>query len=80
MVISVQVSLYSLRQESLAPGIRAFTDTLKASGLATTIGPMSTIITGEGDTLFAALRDGFSQAAETGHVVMTLTVSNACPI
>ena len=36
-------------------------------------------VTGEADTVFAALRDAFERAA-AGHVVMTVMVSNACTI
>jgi hypothetical protein len=41
---------------------------------------MSTLVTGETDVVFAALREGFEAVAATGHVVMTVTVSNACPV
>jgi hypothetical protein len=30
--------------------------------------------------LFAALREAFLRAAATGDVVMTVTLSNACPV
>ncbi len=40
---------------------------------------MSTYIVGEDDVVFAALREGFARASGIGHVVMTVTVSNACP-
>jgi hypothetical protein len=41
---------------------------------------MSTIVTGEAKDVFVALHEAFDRAASTGHVVMTVTVSNACPI
>jgi hypothetical protein len=41
---------------------------------------MSTIVTGENQVIFAALGDAFGKATEVGHVVMTVTVSNACPV
>jgi len=44
------------------------------------VGPMSTIVVGEDALIFAALGDAFAKAAETGEMVMTITVSNACPI
>ncbi len=80
MIISVQVSLYPLHQEHLGPSIQAFADVLTAAGLEPRTGPMSTVVTGEADLLFAALRDAFQAAAATGRVVMTMTVSNACPV
>jgi hypothetical protein len=41
---------------------------------------MSTTVVGEDEILFDALRDAFAKSAELGQVVMTITISNACPI
>jgi uncharacterized protein YqgV (UPF0045/DUF77 family) len=80
MVISVQVSLYPLRQVHLSPAIQAVRDALTAAGLQPQVGPMSTMVTGEATVVFAALHDAFGRAAATGQVVMTVTLSNACPV
>jgi uncharacterized protein YqgV (UPF0045/DUF77 family) len=80
MVISAQVSLYPLRQERLSPAIQAVSETLTAAGLQPQIGPMSTLVMGEAVTVFAALQEAFARAAALGAVVMTVTVSNACPV
>lgn len=80
MMISAQISIYPLRQEHVTPGIRAVSDALRSAGLSPEVGPMSSMVTGEADAIFAALREGFTRAAATGHVVMTVTVSNACPV
>ncbi len=80
MVISAQFSLYPLRQEHLSPAIQAASEVLMAAGLHPEIGPMSTVVTGEADVVFTALHDAFVRAAAMGHVVMTVTVSNACPV
>jgi hypothetical protein len=40
---------------------------------------MSTLATGEADMVFAVPRDAFARVAETGDVVMVVTLSNACP-
>lgn len=80
MTISAQVAIYPLRQQRLTPAIDALTDALKAHGLAAEVGSMGTTVLGDAADVFAALRDGFVRAAETGHVVMTVTVSNACPV
>jgi hypothetical protein len=69
-----------LRQERLSRAIDTLRDAFKVHGLAAEVGPLSTTVFGDTETVFAALRDGFARAAETGHVVMTLTVSNACPV
>jgi len=80
MIVSAQCSVYPLRQERLAEGIRIVTGALVAAGLSPQAGPMSTLVVGEAATVFDALRDGFSAAARQGHLVMTVTVSNACPV
>jgi len=79
-MISAQISLYPLRQEHLGPAIEMLKHALEDHHLRPTIGPMSTLVTGETEAVFAALQEAFSRAAATGHVVMTVTVSNACPI
>jgi uncharacterized protein YqgV (UPF0045/DUF77 family) len=79
-VISAQLSLYPLRQERLTPAIQAVREALAAAGLQPEVGPMSTVVTGEAEMLFAALREAFLRAAATGDVVMTVTLSNACPV
>lgn len=78
--ISAQVSVYPLRQERLTPAIEAVKAALEAHGLSAEVGAMGTYVTGGARTLFAALGEAFVQAAGSGQVVMTITVSNACPI
>lgn len=78
--ISAQVSVYPLRQERLTPAIAAVTTALEARGLSAEVGPMSTRVTGAAESVFAALQEAFLRAAATGEVVMTITVSNACPV
>lgn len=80
MTSSAQISIYPLRQEHLGPAVEAVRETLEAHGLRAQVGPMSTIVTGETGIVFAALAEAFDKAARTGEVVMTLTVSNACPV
>ena len=78
--ISAQVSIYPLRQERLTPAIQAVAAALEARGLHPEVGPMSTLVTGAADALFAALGEAFAQAAASGQVVMNISVSNACPV
>jgi uncharacterized protein YqgV (UPF0045/DUF77 family) len=80
MHVSAQISLYPLRQDHSSTAIREVQDALKTAGLHVNPGPMSTFVTGEAGALFDALKASFLRAAETGHVVMTVAVSNACPI
>ena len=80
MVISAQISVYPLRQEHLSPAIEAVRQALESKGLEPEIGAMSTVVTGDAKDVFVALHEAFDRAASTGHVVMSVTVSNACPI
>ena len=80
MIVSAQVAIYPLRQDRLTPTITAVSRTLDAAGLRSEVGPMSTMVTGDAATVFRALEEAFVQAGALGHVVMTITVSNACPV
>lgn len=78
MAISAQVSVYPLGQESFIPPIDAAIAGLRGPGLETRVGPMSTLVTGDADAVFAALRQAFEAAAASGATIMVATVTNAC--
>ncbi|HSE02802.1 MAG TPA: YkoF family thiamine/hydroxymethylpyrimidine-binding protein [Methylomirabilota bacterium] len=80
MPVSAQIAIYQLGQEQLGPAVHAVSDALTARGLAPSVGPMSTLVTGELDTVLDGLRAAFRATAEAGPVVMTVTLSNACPV
>jgi uncharacterized protein YqgV (UPF0045/DUF77 family) len=80
MAVSAQIAIYPLRQQHLGPAVDAVHQALSSHGLHAEPGPMSTYVVGEEESVFAALREAFGRAAASGHVVMTVTVSNACPI
>jgi hypothetical protein len=64
MTASAQITVYPLRDH----------------GLRAVPGPMSTYAVGDDQAIFAALQEAFARAFSLGHVVMTVTLSNACPI
>jgi uncharacterized protein YqgV (UPF0045/DUF77 family) len=78
-VTTAQVSLYPLRQESIGPPIREAVRVFRQCGLKARVGEMSTLVWGEEQAVFDALREGFRRAAECGDTVMVITLSNACP-
>jgi uncharacterized protein YqgV (UPF0045/DUF77 family) len=80
MSVSAQISIYPLRQERLGPAVEAVRLALESRGLQPEVGPMSTVVTADLESIFTALREAFEQAAATGAVAMVLTVSNACPV
>lgn len=80
MTVSAQISLYPLRQETLGPAIETLRLALEREGLVPEVGPMSTVVSGETDRVFAALQKGFEEAAARGPVALVVTLSNACPV
>jgi uncharacterized protein YqgV (UPF0045/DUF77 family) len=79
MHISAQISVYPLRQENLAPTIQEAVQVFHGHGLQVHPGAMSTLVVGDDDKVFAALKDALHSAAAQGDVVMVVTLSNACP-
>ncbi len=80
MAVSAQIAVYPLRQERLTPTIVAVQDALRDRGLTIHSGPMSTYVVGDDQAVFASIQDAFARASSIGHVVLTVTLSNACPI
>ena len=80
MTASAQVAVYPLRQSRLSPAVEAVQQALRDKGLEPQAGPMSTYVVGDDAAIFAALQEAFGRASTLGHVVMTVTLSNACPI
>lgn len=78
--ISIQVSLYPLRQPHLGPTISRVLDVFRARGLEVRPGTMSTVIVGESDAVFDSLKASFQTAAALGDVVMAASISNCCPV
>jgi uncharacterized protein YqgV (UPF0045/DUF77 family) len=80
MEVAAQVSLYPLRQPGLSSAIERALAIFREYELTVTPGSMSTVVSGDYDRLFDALKQAFRQAAEQGETVMVVTLSNACPI
>lgn len=78
--ISAQVALYPLRQADLGPAISKAIEIYRAHGLVVSSGTMSTVIAGEADAVFDALKASFRAADALGDVVMTASISNCCPM
>ncbi|HUY48323.1 MAG TPA: YkoF family thiamine/hydroxymethylpyrimidine-binding protein [Streptosporangiaceae bacterium] len=79
MEISCQFALYPLGVAHLGPAIDVARAALLEHGLVLEPGPMSTLVRGQLDDVFAGLADAF-RAASDGGVVLVATVSNACPV
>jgi uncharacterized protein YqgV (UPF0045/DUF77 family) len=77
--ISVQVSLYPLRQLHLGPVISKVLETFRTCGLEVRPGIMSTVVIGETDAVFDGLKKSFQSVGALGDVVMVASISNCCP-
>ena len=80
MMIQAEISLYPLGETKLSTRIEGFVANLERSGLTVEVGRMSTVISGESAAIFKALQDAFESDATRGGTVMTVKVSNACPL
>jgi uncharacterized protein YqgV (UPF0045/DUF77 family) len=80
MDVAAQVSLYPLRQPGLSSVIERALAVFREHELKVTPGSMSTVVSGDYDRMFHALKQAFLQAAEQGEIVMIVTLSNACPV
>jgi uncharacterized protein YqgV (UPF0045/DUF77 family) len=78
--LSAQVSVYPLRQPRLSPAIDEAVRICRAHGLEVHTGPMSTLLKGDDDDIFIALKEALRSVATRGEVVMVVTLSNACPL
>ena len=80
MIMSAQVSLYPLRQASLSPAIEKTLAIMKRHSLDLSSGAMSTLVSGDDEAVFDALKEAFRETSAEGDVVMVVTFSNACPV
>ena len=80
MDVAAQISLYPLRQPGLSSVIERALVVFREHELKVTPGSMSTVVSGDYDRMFDALKQAFLQAAEQGEIVMIVTLSNACPV
>jgi len=78
--ISAQISIYPLRRRAIGGVIDVALRSLGAHSVEVAPGPMSTVIIGNEDQVFGALRAAFDAACEGGDAVLVATVSNACPM
>ncbi len=80
MHVSCQFSLYQLGVEHLGPAIEAALSALRDRGLDVEAGPMSSMVSGPLDAVFAGLSEMLAAAGADRRLVLVATVSNACPV
>jgi len=80
--ISAQLQLYPLAEEDYGAVIWQAIDLLRSyegQGLRVEVGPMSTLIAGDADLVWRAVRELFSFTADGRRIVLVTTMSNVCP-
>jgi len=80
MVVSVQFSVYPLRDIHLSPAIEKAAKILRDSNLPVTVGSMSSVTYGNSEVIFKAFQEIYDVLAADYHVVIMMTLSNACPV
>jgi uncharacterized protein YqgV (UPF0045/DUF77 family) len=80
MLVSVQFSIYPLREAHLSPAINEAVDILKSFGLDVMVGSMSSVTYGDSEIVFKAFQKVYDEVALNSHVVLIMTLSNACPV
>lgn len=77
--IQATVAVYPLQQEGWEAIDRAAA-ALARPGVEVEVRTMQSELVGEAGPIFEALRAAFEAAAALGPTVMTVTLSNACPV
>ena len=80
MIIEADVSLYPLAEEHLKHPVHDFVHLIEQHGCSVENGPTSSIVKGESEQLFEALRKGYEQAALKSGCVLIIKISNVCPL
>lgn len=72
----MEVSLYPFGVEDLLPPIKEFIEALRGERLEVEVGPLSSYVVGESETLFSALGRAFEQAAGRSRCVLIAKVAH----
>ena len=78
-MIQATVAIYPLGQEGFRAVDRAI-EALQTSGVEFEVRAMHTELRGEPGAVFDAIRAAYDAAAAEGGVVMTVSISNVCPL
>ena len=78
-VTACQFSLYPLRQGDIDTPIQEAIQAAAATGLSVQVGRLSTLMHGDEEQVFAAVRAAFRAARAHGPAVMAVTLSTGLP-
>jgi uncharacterized protein YqgV (UPF0045/DUF77 family) len=80
MRVQAEISIYPLRTQTLSEPVEEFCRILREHNLEIKTTAMSTFIRGESRDLFKACDEAFEQLAQKYESVMSMKISNACPV
>jgi uncharacterized protein YqgV (UPF0045/DUF77 family) len=75
MKVQMEVSLYPFGVEELLPPIKEFIEALRREGLEVEVGPLSSYVVGESETLFSTLGRAFEKVAKKHRCVLVTKVA-----
>lgn len=78
-IISVQISVYAL-DGAVREAVHLYLDALDATGIDRDTGTMATVVWGEADAVWAALRSAYEAVSERHSVIVNTTICNAAPL
>lgn len=78
MEVQAELSIYPLRQSHLTEPIQKFVEGLARDNLYVKAGTMSSVVKGDAQVVFNSIQRAFVEVAESGEIVLTMKVSNAC--
>jgi uncharacterized protein YqgV (UPF0045/DUF77 family) len=80
MKVHAQISIYPLKTKSLSEPIDEFCRILKGRGLEVQTQTMGSLVLGESDIIFKSVQEAFEQLTQRYQIVMSMKISNACPL
>jgi uncharacterized protein YqgV (UPF0045/DUF77 family) len=80
MIVSVELSIYPLKEKHTSPFLEDAFAIFRSHELAIVRGSMSSIVTGESEKIFQALREIYDKISSNSQVVIVAKFSNACPV
>ncbi|RUA24859.1 MAG: hypothetical protein DSY76_07340 [Bacteroidetes bacterium] len=79
MIITIEISYYPLNGDITEP-INRFVEKLKVEGIKVETGIMSSVITGEFDTVMKSLSKSMKEVMDKYPSVFNIKISNSCLI
>ena len=74
--VMAEVAIYPLREPEIGPAILEFVEDLRAQGLEVQAGPLSSLVSGESEQVFEALKSAYTRASRERQVILRVVISS----